>query len=301
MAESSAERLTRLLTLVPWLAAHSGVSKADAARHFGLTVAQLESDLQLITFTGPGMYGGELVDIAFEDETITVYDHQGLNRPLDLSADESATLLVGLHALQQLPDIDAGLVAQVIDKLAAYAGAEADLDVHVRANPQAATIADALSQGRDVEFTYIHPIRDDATERTVTPLSVITRNGVDYLNGWCRTAGGRRTFRLDRMRACAVGEPSLPVPDEVDDPSLGSGQAVVEVSAAAEHLLERVPCTVLERGTTVRARVDYADERWLATWVAVGGGALRVIEPAGVAEAVAARVQTALDAYTALD
>ena len=73
MAETSNVRLARLLTLVPWLTAHSGVSKAAAAAHFGLTIEQLESDLELITFTGPGLYGGELVDIYFDDETITVY------------------------------------------------------------------------------------------------------------------------------------------------------------------------------------------------------------------------------------
>lgn len=301
MAETSAERLTRLLTLVPWLAAHSGVSKQDAARHFDLTVPQLEADLELITFTGPGMYGGELVDIAFEDETITVYDHQGLNRPLDLSADESAALLVGLHALQQLPDIDAALVAQVVDKLSVYAGAGSDLDVLVSANPHAATIATAISQGRDVRITYIHPLRDDATVRTVTPVKVISRHGVDYLNGWCHTAEAMRTFRLDRMHACTLGEPSTPVTVDTDESTGTPKRAVVELSAAAEHLLERVSSTVLERGASLRAQIEYADPRWLIAWVIGAGGALHVQEPVVVAQAITERVRSALAAYSALD
>lgn len=301
MAETSAERLTRLLTLVPWLAAHSGVSKQDAARHFNLTVPQLEADLELITFTGPGMYGGELVDIAFEDETISVYDHQGLNRPLELSADESAALLVGLHALQQLPDVDAALVAQVIDKLSAYAGTGSDLDVLVNASPHTATIATAIAQTRDVRITYIHPLRDDATVRTVTPVSVISRHGVDYLNGWCHTAEAMRTFRLDRMHTCTVEEPSAPVAVDTDQATGTPAHAIVQVPAAAEYLLERVSSTIVERGASLRAQVEYADPRWLIAWVIGAGGALHVKEPVAVAHAVTERVRSALAAYTALD
>lgn len=300
MAETSTDRVHRWLTLVPWLAAHSGVSKIDAARHFGITVAQLEADLNLITFTGPGLYGGELVDIAFDDETVTVYDHQGLNRPLELSLDEAATLLVGLQALQQLPDVDAALVAQVTDKLAAYAGARADLDIRVSASPYAATIATALQEARDVIFTYVHPVRDDATVRTVTPISVISRDGVDYLNGWCHAAEAIRTFRLDRMRDCAIGDPSSSLNAPTDLMPNVSNQVTVAVDAASQHLLERVSCEILERGATVVARVDYADEGWLVAWVSSAGGAIRVREPQPVADAVVRRAQAARNAYAAL-
>jgi proteasome accessory factor C len=301
MAETSTERFTRLLTLVPWLAAHSGVSKQDAARHFGLTVAQLESDLQLITFTGPGMYGGELVDIAFEDETVTVYDAQGLNRPLELSSDEAAALLVGLHALQQLPDIDAGLVAKVTEKLAAYAGAGAALDIRVSGSPHAATIAQALRDGCDVNITYVHPLRDDAAPRRVTPIRVITQDGVDYLNGWCRTSEAFRTFRLDRMHACEVGEPSAEIPSVTGDAIPLASTAIVEIPVASEHLLEQVTCNVLERGQNIRAEVAYGDERWLIAWAIRAGGVITVIEPRPVADGVVQRAQFARDAYIGLN
>lgn len=301
MAETSTARVNRWLTLVPWLSAHSGVTKADAARHFGITVAQLEADLNLISFTGPGLYGGELVDIAFEDETVTVYDHQGLNRPLELSADEAATLLVGLQALQQLPDIDAALVAQVTDKLAAYAGARADLAIRVDASPFAATLAQALREQRDVSIEYVHPVRDEVSTRVVTPTSVISRGGIDYLEGWCHTAEAMRTFRLDRMQGCTLGAPSVVRPTPLDTGIALSNAATVEVDAAAVHLLERVTCTILSGPAPTVARIDYADERWLVAWVVSAGGAVRVREPRPVADAVVRRAKAARDAYIALD
>lgn len=302
MAESAPERLTRLLTLVPWLAAHSGVSKAEAARHFDLTVAQLESDLQLITFTGPGLYGGELVDIAFDDETISVYDVQGLDRPLELSVDESAALLVGLAALQQLPDMDAALIARVMDKLAPYAAAGADLDIRVQPSPHAATIAEAIRAGRDLDLVYVHPLRDEAEPRRVTPLAVLTRDGVDYLNAWCHRAEAMRTFRLDRMEQCALGAATDTTPASaaaVQAPSLPA-HAVVQVQASAEHLLEGVQCTVLERDEDLLVRVDYSDELWLVSWVIAAGGRARVVEPTSARDAVGARVGRSRDAYAQL-
>lgn len=302
MAESAPERLARLLTLVPWLAAHSGVTKAEAARHFELSVTQLEADLQLITFTGPGLYGGELVDIAFDDETISVYDVQGLDRPLELSVDESAALLVGLAALQQLPDMDAGLIARVMDKLAPYAAAGADLDIRVQPSPHAATIAEAIRTGHDLDLVYVHPLRDEAEPRRVTPLAVLTRDGIDYLNAWCHRAEAMRTFRLDRMDQCSLGDrtdPAATIAVEAPTTSLPA-HAVVQVEAAAEHLLEGVQCTVLERDEDLLVRIDYADEQWLIAWVIASGGRARVVEPTSARDAVGARVGRSLDAYAAL-
>ena len=299
MAETSSDRVHRWLTLVPWLVAHSGISKADAARHFGISVAQLESDLQLISFTGPGLYGGELIDISFDDTTVTVFDHQGLTRPLALSVDEASTLLLGLQALQQLPDIDAALVAQVSDKLEMYAGARSQLSVQVDAHPFAATIATAIAQATDVVFTYVHPLRDDARVRTVTPIRVMSRDGIDYLTGWCLDAEAVRTFRLDRMLACALGGPSQTRPDTTEIPI--SNAALVAVDLRNEYLLERVPHTVVERGSMVVARVEFADLRWLAAWVIGAEGEIRVLEPLAVARGVSERAQSAHDAYRALD
>ena len=48
-APSTAERMTRLLTLVPYLQARpDGVRLADAAGDFGVTEAQLRRDLDLL-------------------------------------------------------------------------------------------------------------------------------------------------------------------------------------------------------------------------------------------------------------
>lgn len=294
MVEASQDRLRRLLTLVPWLATHSGVSKRDAAAHFALTVPQLEADLALLTVTGPGLYGGDLVDIAFEDETITVLDAQGLVEPLRLTADEVAPLLLGLRTLAQLPDVDAALVARLIDLLGGEP--EEQVIVEVPASPHTAVIARAIADGHDLRIEYHHPVRDDVAERHVHPMEVVTRDGYEYLQAMCHTAQAVRTFRLDRMRTCE------PMPrahaDVTDEPPRREEPmrhaARVAVRAGAEHLLEGVGAHWIGAGV---AEVPYADPAWVEAWLVAAGGGIRCIEPAELAEAVRARADAALAAY----
>lgn len=299
MAESSNVRLTRLLTLVPWLAAHSGVSKRDAAAHFDLTLEQLEADLALITFTGPGVYGGELVDLYFDDETITVYDSQGLDRPLRLTADEIAALLVGLRALQQLPDTDAVAIAGCLEKLGATGESATDLAVSVQAPHVAQTIGEAIATRRDATIEYLHPLRDDTTVRRITPMRLFSANGADYVEAWCHAVEAQRTFRLDRILACTLDGSRSQVPGPGADTPLRD-RATVSVQPHAQHVLEGIPAKILETDPIIRAEIEYSDERWLVQWLLSAGGGVRLLKPSAVQEVAVQRAEAALLAYAAV-
>lgn len=296
MTETSNTRITRLLTLVPWLAAHSGVSKAAAAEHFGLTVKQLEADLELVTFTGPGIYGGDLVDVYFDDETITVYDSQGLDRPLELTADEIAALLLGLRALQQLPDADQPAIASAISKLNSAYEQPAELEIDITTPDVAAVVAEAIASNRTLEITYVHPLRDDHTERVITPIRMFGADGADYVESWCHVAEAHRTFRIDRILTCRIGEPAVPVPPSgpVSEPI---AVAVVNVQPHAQHVLERVKADVTTTDTGIRAEIGYSDERWVTQWAIAGGGGITVVQPPHIQEQVGLRAEAALLAY----
>ena len=298
MAETSSARAARLLTLLPWLTAHSGVSKAEAAAHFGITVAQLEADLELITCTGPGVYGGELVDISFDDETVTVYDSQGLDRPVRMSLDEVSALTLGLRLLAEFPDVDATAVATAMAKLGDAAIRE--IAVFTAPPENGPVIAEAMSTERDLAFSYHHPLRDELTERTVTPLRLFTEAGHDYLLARCHTAEAERTFRLDRMqRVATVERRPAAVPNPPGAPSRAT--ALLRCAAGDRHLLEAVAHEIVEQDAdALLVRVAYADARWLVQWVRASGGALRISAPVELAAAVRERSEAALAAYAEL-
>ncbi len=118
------ERLPRLLALVPYLQAHPGVSAAQAADDFEITEDQLRRDLQLLWMCGlPGHGPGDLIDLSFEGETVSVIFDAGMSRPLRLTAEEALALVIGLRTLAEVPEItDGDAINRALAKIETVAG-----------------------------------------------------------------------------------------------------------------------------------------------------------------------------------
>ena len=100
------ERLPRLLSLVPYLLARPGIPVADAAADFGITEKQLRRDLELLWMCGlPGYGPGDLIDLSFSGDTVTVTHDAGMRRPLRLTTAEATALLVALRTLADVPGV----------------------------------------------------------------------------------------------------------------------------------------------------------------------------------------------------
>jgi len=315
--DTAATRLSRLLALVPWLSAHEGVTVDEAARHFDVSSEQLQNDLFLLICTGrPGHQHGDLVDIQFwdEDGRITVLDAQTLDRPLRLSPDEAASLLVALRVLAQVPGPhDRAALAGATTKLEAAAGealTAADgvtVAVDTSRDPEvSAAVTRALADGRALHLTYVGAL-DERTERDVDPMRVLTLEGRTYLEAWCRRAEAVRTFRLDRIEAAVVLPEPAVVPEDAAPVDLGAGalrpegspvtlELAPEVSwIAEEHPVESV--TELGDGR-LQVVMPVADERWLVRLLLRMGSAVTVLDRPDLAERVRTEARAALAAYS---
>src|SRR6195952_4311080 len=118
------DRLPRLLALVPYLQAPPGISAADAALDFDISEDQLRRDLQLLWMCGlPGHGPGDLIDLSFEGETVSVIFDAGMSRPLRLTAEEALALVIGLRILTEVPGLtDGDAVQRALAKVEAAAG-----------------------------------------------------------------------------------------------------------------------------------------------------------------------------------
>lgn len=313
---TAAGRLSRLLALVPWLTAHQGVTIDDAAAHFDVTPEQLEKDLWLLVCSGrPGHQHDDLVDIQFwdEDRRITVVDPQTLDRPLRLSPDEAASLLVGLRVLAQVPGPhDRAALAGATAKLEAAAGAAlaaADgVTVAVVGTGDAsvaAAVSRGLAEGRRLHLRYVGSL-DERTERDVDPMRVLTLDGRTYLEAWCRRAEAVRTFRLDRIEAAEVLEVAAAVPEDAVPVDLGTGVlrpegAPVRLGLAPEAawIAEENPVdSVTDVGDGRREVVmPVGDERWLVRLLLRQGGSVTVLDRPDLVERVRHEARAALAAY----
>ena len=91
---TSAERLRRLLALVPYVVARRAVGLAETAATFGMTERELIDDLNLawcVELKSPEPYCP--IDLSYEDGEITISQAESIARPLRLAADEASALL----------------------------------------------------------------------------------------------------------------------------------------------------------------------------------------------------------------
>jgi proteasome accessory factor C len=312
---ASGDRLPRLLALLPYLLAHPGVRVAEAADDFGVPEAQLRRDLQLLWMCGlPGHGPGDLIDLSFEGDTVSVGHDAGLARPLRLTTDEALALVVALRTLADQPRLtDRGAVERALAKVEAAAGGavEAASAVAVAVEPTDRVLAQlrgALDQSRAVHLTYYVAGRDETTERDVDPVRLRWADGRWYLEAWCRSVGAMRFFRIDRVDAVEIlDEPSAPPADAVPrDLSEGIYQPAPEhplvtlrLDQPGRWVAEYYACETASPLPDGRLEVTLraADPAWMRRLVLGLGPAAEVVGPAWLAEQVRAEAAEALAAY----
>ncbi|HET8642771.1 MAG TPA: YafY family protein [Pseudonocardiaceae bacterium] len=300
------DRLPRLLALVPYLLARPGIRIDEAAADFGVSARQLRRDLELLWMCGlPGYGPGDLIDLSFDSNTVTVTFDAGMSRPLRLSAAEATALVVALRALADTPGmVDTDAVQRALAKIESAAGmaepgGQAGFVVGLATREEAAATAvrDALDHRRALRLRYYTASRDAVSDRTVDPMRLLLVEGRGYLEAWCRRAEGVRLFRLDRIDAVTVlDQPSNPPPHaRPTDVSAGlfrpapdQRTAVLLLSPEAAWVAEYYPVDELTElpGGGARVRMRYADHDWMQRLLLGLGGEVTVEEPAELAAAV---------------
>jgi len=314
-ATSNEERLPRLLALVPYLQARPGISVAEAAADFNVSEAQLRKDLTLLWMCGlPGHGPGDLIDLAFEGEAVSVVFDAGMSRPLRLTAEEALALVVALRTLAETPGLaDTDAVQRALAKVERAAGGAVDdstvavqLDHTERLLPQ---LQRAIDDGRALRMRYYSASRDETTERTVDPLRLFEADRRHYLEAWCRQAEGLRVFRLDRIEDVTILAEPASVPEGVQPRDLSEGV----FHPASEHLLVDlrlgpayawvadyyVAEDVTEEGDGLRVNLRVADPGWVRALVLGSAGQVEVLSPGWLAEGIRSEAARALAAYAA--
>lgn len=305
--------------MVPWLLNRQGVEVEEAAREFGVTPAQVESDLALLFLCGtPGGYHGDLIEADWESGRIYLGNADTIKRPLRLGVDEALALIVGLRALTAVPGIgERDAVLRALAKLEAATGAAAagtsriQVVIDEGAGREALSLAQqALAGHRRVHLRYLVPGRDESTERDVDPMRVISFDAQWYLEGWCHRAEDVRLFRVDRIETLTILDEDGTPPAGAHPRDLDSGvftarpgdQLVrVALRPAAAWVSEYYPTETLEPtpegGAVITLRT--ADTAWLRRLMWRLGPQASVLEPADLALAVQQGARAALDAYAA--
>lgn len=317
MTTGAADRLSRLLAMVPYLVERQGVPLEQAARHFEISEDQLVADLELLFVCGtPGHMPDDLIDADWESGHVYLSNADAIARPLRLGVDEAVALLVGLRTLADVPGVgDREALDGALAKLSAAASdvADAAAAVRVRLEPDApegvlATAREALTARRRLHLRYLVPARDETTDRDVDPMRLTSMDGRWYLEAWCHRVDDVRLFRLDRVVEATVLDvdgtpPARAVGRDLDDGLFRASPedllVTLELEPAAAWVAEYYPVESVEDlpGDRRRVRMRTADAGWLRRLALRLGGSARVTDPPALAADVHATARRVLDAY----
>ena len=163
------DKLTFLLSFVPWLVDHERVSVSAAAEHFGMTPEQIREAVRLIAVSGvPGetaLYQhGDLFDISwdsFEDDDEIVLTHRvAIDGSPRFSAREAAAVIAGLQYLSAVPEnADRAALNSLMAKLSRSASAAPSalaIDASAPSDATLRLVRTALDRGVQLEFDYLN-------------------------------------------------------------------------------------------------------------------------------------------------
>lgn len=305
-------RARRLITLLSRLEPDTRIPLAQLASELGVTADEIASDLTTLSFCGVAPYDPfGLVPVLVDGDSVEVFGKvPALRGAVRLSAAEAEALSAALQAAGFTSDDP--LVAKLLSATSFdYPVDEVERVVRASVGGHEVDVYEELA-GAAAEHTVVeieHASAESGTLscRSIEPRALFAERGAWYVTAWCRSADAWRTFRLDRIRrATATGEPF----DELLRSSVPSELASLDTStlplaklkfAAEEDFSEREwPGAVVAEKTadgSLLIDVPFAGTTWIARHVAARLGAVEVLAPGELRDAVRDMATAELDAF----
>ncbi len=290
MSESALDRTARALDLVPYLLEHQGTSITELAQVFGVSEKQINDDLILIHMCGlPGYTPLELIEMYYEDGYVTVSDPQSLNKPRSMNSSEITSLLVSLDLLKSVrSDSISDEIEALKIKLKSSLSFENPYVVVVdsKNSEMIEKIEAAIAKGNALNIVYLSGQKDESTKRLILPLEIYQANNNTYLNAWCQTSMGDRTFRVDRVLSLETSNGSaINYTPASQQHKSGFSNVKLVVSKEARHFIEenRAIIESVEDGEVFQVMLHPIDVEWLIRTILGFGSGIQVVAPKALA------------------
>lgn len=289
---TSADRMQRLLQLIPWVASRQGVELDEITARFDYPADELLDDLQHVVFmVGVPPYTPDaLIEVEVEDGLVQINFADYFRRPLRLTPPQAVALIVAATSLLGVSTDSA--LERGLAKLAGALGVDPSeaLEVHLGAGASETltTLREACQSHRPAMIRYYSYDRDAVTTRVIEPYRIFAHEGAWYVRAHCRSAGHERTFRLDRMTSAELsGETFAPPPGPVNpvvwDPPEDSPWVDLVLEPAGHWILDYYPTAQRTwEGDRCVARFQVGGIAWLERLLLRLGPAATVSASAGV-------------------
>lgn len=300
-AQTPLAHTARLLDLVPYLSSHQGIELGVLAQYFGVTQAQMISDLTSLWMCGlPGYTHLELMDLSFDSGFVTIHNAETLSNPRSLSDEETIALLLGLDlVIKSLPDNRGDLkerAATLVQKLSNLGSLPAILSASPTVEGSVRTTIDsALLRDGAVSLTYHSFYSDVVSNRIVIPIEIRHEGGFEYLWGMCQSAHALRSFRLDRIQSIEIA--AHPHPSPVDSTSINQTPTsyAIRTHSRPREVMERFS---LDRESILHdAPITSYSLEWIRRSVLASSGSVELVSPPKIRAEIVTAAKAMLDCY----
>lgn len=295
-------KAARLLDLVPYISTHQGISIKDLAQEFDVSTTELLDDLNTLWMCGlPGYTPLELIDLSFESGFVSIRNAEVLQKVRLLTKEELVVIAIGLDLLSEsIPsareDLRTG-ISSLAEKIKKLIGEIAVVSPTVD-SAHRAVILRAMRERKDLQINYHSLIRDEISERRITPIELGEDNGLETLFAYCFKAKAFRTFRLDNFLAAQISEESSAI-SKSDIPEGEIFKAKCSISQRLRTTLERfrIDASTLnvEKGEMIE--VQSFSQDWLIRNFLSTLGNTEILDPKELGKAVGSKAQATLNLY----
>jgi proteasome accessory factor C len=312
------ERLNRLLSLIPYVIKHEGVSLAELSKVFEVSREQVLRDLQLIFMCGqPDYTPADLIEVDIDEDRVFIRMADYFARPLRFTPAELSGLYIACSALVKLSGKPASKeLASAMEKIKQTLGVEPvagdEIEESMQINPLSGEegilggISGALEQRRTVVIDYYTYGRDELNQRRVNPLSLEFGLGHWYLRAFDERSREVRVFRVDRIKKLEVTAETFQIPageelekaEDITSPS-GSIRVRLRFSPALAAWAEEQKIFVdrkREKGCLV-CSVQTDELAWLERELLKYGTEVEVLSPPELKERLRQKIKSLLKIY----
>lgn len=273
---TAAERMRRLLAVIPWVSGKGEVALSEISERFDYPIDRLRRDLtEVVQFVGVHPYTPDmLIEVYLDDEnervSFALADY--FTSPLRLTPEEGLSLVsAGLGLLGSSAGQDSALeraLHKVADRFDVTLGDELDVSLG-GADPVVVDQAMAAVQTQhSVTIDYYSLHRGETTSRTVQPHRVFSEQGEWYMRGFCELATEVRTFRLDRVLELSIDDATFEPVAQTDAGTFAASEddirVTLKLAPEAAWVAEAFPVEEVKRtARTLRVTLAVSSLTWL--------------------------------------
>ena len=319
---SLSERLTRILTMIPYIQQHQGVHVKELASYLGTGPETILADLNAVLLCGvPPYLPNDYIGVVIERDRIHLSFADHFKRPVNLTLQEALSLNLALAYVpltRHARETAQRLQRKILDILprgtrTLWRTARRQMNVgplHRGLHDRVALLEQAIEEQREVHIEYYTASRDELTEREIRPYGIVEHNGEWYVVAHCLFRDRELPFRVDRIRRMELRDRTFDRPrsfsidkyrrDEMYFPTSRDLRVKLRIAPElARWVREEQPVGKLKplSDGSIILHLSVSQPEWVISWVMAHAGKVELLAPEALRKRIVAACKKALEKY----